>query len=304
MTTDQRDTPVEQPGEPIQSPGTTLRMERENQGLTTAATAATLRLPEKILLHLEASRFDQLHGDTFARGYVRSYARMLGLDPSRLALDYDRYMGIEVRERNVSAIDKLTPPGKGGTLLITLTTVGVAVALLALLVLWWYDNRPEPLNGDTSTIAEQMIDEVQVDALDLPVMLARSESDNSETMLLGEAAELEVASEPESLPEQSASDQAAAVAPSPEPPVTDEQPAGGLQMRFNANCWLQVTAVGGRVLHSALMQPDQSLSIDHSGPVDLVIGAVEAVESIRFNGQPVDLQSSSQSGVVRLRLGQ
>ena len=51
MSTQQRDTLEEAlPELHKQNPGATLRMEREKQGLTTAAAAGTLRLPEKILV--------------------------------------------------------------------------------------------------------------------------------------------------------------------------------------------------------------------------------------------------------------
>ncbi|WP_339648000.1 RodZ domain-containing protein [Halopseudomonas pelagia] len=316
MSTQQRDTLEEAlPELHKQNPGATLRMEREKQGLTTAAAAGTLRLPEKILVHLEAGRFDQLPGETFARGYVRSYASMLGLDPTRLVLEYDNYVGVVVRERSVSGIDKLTPPGKTGHLLVTWSSVIIALVILASVLVWWYDSRPVQGAAEEASTADQLIDEVEVDALALPGNMAEDMQRQAEAAAESEQPAL-IMGEPSltadsSVPASSASEVESATAPLVQPAaeptlqsVTSASAAGGLQMRFSGNCWLQVTAVGGQVLHSSLMQQGQALSLDHAGPVDLVIGAIESVAQIEYRGQPVDMQSYSQSGVVRLRLGQ
>ena len=69
-------------------------------------------------------------------------------------------------------------------------------------------------------------------------------------------------------------------------------------------CWVQVSAVDGQVLHSGLLRDGQALDIDHAGPLNLVIGDRSAVTTIRFQGNPVTLPPQSQSGVVRLRLGE
>tara|TARA_R110001592_G_C13190927_1_gene752667 strand:- start:14992 stop:15990 length:999 start_codon:yes stop_codon:yes gene_type:complete len=332
MSTDQRDaiTPTDetrQAGGRTHNPGASLQVGREAKGLSTAEAAASLRLPEKILIHLEAGRFENLPGDTFARGYVRSYARLLGLDANQLVLEYDRYRGVEVREQKVSGIDKLSQPGKISGMLVTWTTVIVAIAILASILLWWYDSQPETSGQNVSTIAEQSIDEVEVDAMSLPENFAGDSSifpsDSSDPLIAPTVTE-EDASATSDLPESDIPTEGAPAqtqiesAASIPPQVSADSSASesdvtaanemmavgqGLQMRFSGNCWLQVTTPGGEVLHSALMQAGQTLTLDHQGPIDIVIGAVEAVSLIAFNGEPVDTQGTRASGVVRLRLG-
>ncbi len=323
MTTQQRDIPEEPLAELHKhNPGATLQLEREKQGISTASAAATLRLPEKILVHLEAGRFDQLPGDTFARGYVRSYASMLGLDPQRLVLEYDGYVGVVVRERSVSAIDKLTPPNKTGHLLVTWSSVVIALVILASVLVWWYDSQPVQGPAEEISATDELIDEVEVDALSLPGDMAENvqrqtdaAAEREQLALGADGAGLAIAPDTGAAPMLEDTAPAGAdtppAAPAAEAAVEPAMQSGtsvsaseGLQMRFSANCWLQVTAVGGQVLHSSLMQAGQSLNIDHDGPVDLVIGAVEAVSQIEYRGQPVDMQSYNSAGVVRLRLGQ
>lgn len=319
MSKDQRDATlpnvdVRQSDGRTHNPGATLQAARETQGLSAAEAAASLRLPEKILMHLEAGRFENLPGDTFARGYVRSYARLLGLDANQLVLEYDRYQGIEARERQVSGIDKLSQPGKISGMLVTWTTVIVAIAILASILLWWYDSQPTRPVQDVSTIADQAIDEVEVDALSMPEYFTDEPAESvlqlPEPLAPGAVSEeapnaagvpqTDTPAQPASAQTVSQSSVEPAIAEASSEPLASPS---GLQMSFSGNCWLQVTTVSGEVLHSALMQAGQSLAIDHQGPLDVVIGAVEAVSMIAFNGEPVDTQGTQGSGVVRLRMG-
>lgn len=316
MSIEERDTAAELlPEQSKQNPGATLRAQREKQGLTAAAAAATLRLPEKILVHLEAGRFDQLPGDTFARGYVRSYASMLGLDPNRLVLEYDSYVGVVVRERSVSGIDKVTPSGKAGHMLVTWSSVIIASIILASVLVWWYDSRPVQIPAEEVTDAGALVDEVEVDALALPVsieqdMQLQAQAAVSDIELSGADEQIVVDESVDRSGEAAAGgelSESAALAssePSAAPMAAAASAAGALQMRFTGNCWLQVTALGGQVLHSSLMQAGQTFNVEHDGPVDVVIGAVESVAQIAYRGEAVDMQSYKPSGVVRLRLGQ
>ena len=75
-------------------------------------------------------------------------------------------------------------------------------------------------------------------------------------------------------------------------------------MSFTANCWVQVKALNGTLLHSGLMQAGQSINLSHEGAIDLVIGDRSAVQTISYRGEQINLPQQSQSGVARLRLGQ
>ncbi|WVM94221.1 helix-turn-helix domain-containing protein [Halopseudomonas pachastrellae] len=107
------------------------------------------RFPARRVERLEQGQYDSLPGDTFARGYIRSYARLMGMDPARLALAFDRERGIEVRERSVSSIARVEPPSRSGRTLMWWSSVLIIVALV-LSALWWYEtSQPtlEPLSG-------------------------------------------------------------------------------------------------------------------------------------------------------------
>ena len=67
--------------------GARLRDAREARGATVADCAAALRARTEQLRALQAGRLDVFGGEVYARGFVRSYARLLGLDPAPLLDD-------------------------------------------------------------------------------------------------------------------------------------------------------------------------------------------------------------------------
>src|SRR5947209_19401930 len=68
------------PYEPV-SAGTALRGAREAAGLSIDAVAQQLKLAPRQVQALEDDDFARLPGRTFVRGFVRNYARYVGLDP-------------------------------------------------------------------------------------------------------------------------------------------------------------------------------------------------------------------------------
>ena len=326
------------------NPGALLRDERERVGFTADEVATHLRLTRATLGYLEDGKFDRLPGDTFARGYVRAYARLLKLDPAQFVAHYDRYVGIDTRESRVNTIDKVdVKPKRGARLVMSISTLLIVVIMVALGLWWWNVSRESPTRVEETGA----MDEVQVDSMLLPESfnqtgstpmigdLAAGEPATGEPAAGDPAADAATNAEPTaetSSDETEAEIQQPAEAASPAPQAgtepasnaaTDEasssaaaatesaapeSPAAtsesGLVMSFSANCWVQVSTTDGRVLHSRQMQQGQTLNIDRQGPLDLVVGAANAVSKIEYNGQPVELTGNASSGVARLRLGQ
>ena len=105
-----------------------------------------------------------------------------------------------------------------------------------------------------------------------------------------EAAVEEAVTEPE--PELEIQ-QAPDVSPAPVSPSTTEIAAtpGNLTAVFKADCWIRVTDANGDLLVSALRRSGQSLDVTGTPPLKVVIGAVDAVDSMSFEGQTLDLGS-------------
>lgn len=68
--------------------GSRLREEREARAMTLGELARVTKIPTRSLERLEEGRFEELPADVFVRGFIRSYARAVGLDPDGLLRSY------------------------------------------------------------------------------------------------------------------------------------------------------------------------------------------------------------------------
>lgn len=74
--------------EPGQRLGEMLRSARESRGLDRTRIERDTRIRERYLSALERGAYDELPGEVYARGFLRSYAKYLGLDPDGMVALY------------------------------------------------------------------------------------------------------------------------------------------------------------------------------------------------------------------------
>lgn len=75
----------------MESFGAYLKREREMRGIGLREVAQTTKIGLPLLEALESERFEALGGEVFVRGFLRNYAKYLGLDAEDVVLRYDEY---------------------------------------------------------------------------------------------------------------------------------------------------------------------------------------------------------------------
>ncbi len=110
---------TEHDSQAVPSPGQVLKAKREELDCSVEEAANALHLGRHVIEALERDDYAALPGSTFVQGYVRSYARLLSLDPERLvhslAIQPEtiaNIQGILVTPRNTSRKKILRPRRK------------------------------------------------------------------------------------------------------------------------------------------------------------------------------------------------
>ncbi len=132
----------------MESIGTFLRRERELRGISLEEVADTTRIPVRALVQLEDGRFESLPGEVFVKGFLRAYARAVGVRSDEVLARY----GNEVRARDIHPVPSLlnTPTvdrGRRFGLAIALVVFGILATLaMSFLLRPRTQDRPEQLS--------------------------------------------------------------------------------------------------------------------------------------------------------------
>lgn len=79
--------------------GQTLRDARTQGGLSLDEVAHATRIPKASLAHLEEGRYDLMPAPVFVRGFIRAYARVVGVDPNPLVRAFEARSNNESPQR-------------------------------------------------------------------------------------------------------------------------------------------------------------------------------------------------------------
>jgi cytoskeleton protein RodZ len=308
------------------NPGESLRQAREIKGWSVAEVATQLNLTPQRLAQIEAGAFDKLPGTTFARGYIRAYAKLLEMDQNRLVMEFDQFTGTDASGSSVHALGRIEEPVRYSQSILRLVSFLLLLALIGAGFLWWQDQgRP------VASLADLGLEHVEVEGADGTTQvhsLAEPEDqaviaaqEQSSPLLLpvepGEAPEEASSAEQpaaetgsaESAPETPAApasnaSAAAPAAPSAESatPVAVSAGQGVLSVQFTADCWTQVTDADGKVLLSALKRSGERIELAGKAPLELRLGFARGAQ-VAYNGESVDVAPHMTGETARLKLG-
>lgn len=214
--------------QPRSNPGETLRLAREEKGWQVAEVASQLNLAPHSLVQLEAGQFERLPGHTFARGYVRAYAKLLGLDQAALVAQFDHYTGTDASGSTVHSLGHVPEPLRLSRTVLRLASAVLLILLLALAWFWWQE-RPERL-ADLGAFGLKHIEVESADGtteihpLDEPEDQAVAEALQPDPQAPVEIAP-SVTGQPQDPASSAVADSAAVPAPAPAPASAPEQPA-------------------------------------------------------------------------------
>ena len=275
------------------SVGVLLKAAREGRGLSVSEIAQALKLGQRQVEALERDDWSGLPGTTFIRGFVRNYARMVGLDHAPLMLHLDRLLE--------KPIDTLAVPEAVPTRISSSTksrdglVVGLGIGLLVLAALAYF-LLPSDLNPWRASIQGAIDGDGKSSELAAPPTAPTQEAlfppDTPAQQLITPQATPMTGAE---MPGEAAKPGGATAA--------SVEPVANPQLRFMVakESWVEVRDRDGTVVYSQRLPAGAEQVVGGQGPLSVTIGYAPGV-SVFLRGQIVNLVPHTKGDVARLVL--
>ncbi|MBV8205204.1 MAG: DUF4115 domain-containing protein [Acidobacteria bacterium] len=271
--------------------GERLERERLNRGVKLEDIAAATKIGTRMLRALETEKFDRLPGGIFNRGFVRAYARHLGLDEDQCVTEYLAAAGeLESPELPVPS-HKPEEAARwlrlGALFAVTLVAVVSAWHYRHALYSVWHGARAQPdMRRVSAAEARSQTPPPENSGPAAASPAAASPAPSGGTRPGSTAAPLENAPKPGTEPGQKPM---AGVTSVTLPRVAAAVPAVDqfiVTIKVNEPSWLAVTADDQSLMQGILAPSDQRRQFRASRKLILSIGNAGGVE-VSFNGVPV-----------------
>ncbi|EHR6401386.1 TPA: cytoskeleton protein RodZ [Vibrio parahaemolyticus] len=298
--------------------GTLLKNKRESLGMTQKQVADRLRLRVSVIEDIENNRFESQQVATFTRGYLRSYAKFVGLDEKVVLVALEQTADVKPKEQEIEmqSFSRKTKHEKHNSRIMLLTWV-IAIVIIGISAAWWWQNQQE--NSLAQVVAEANVETSQPSAdeiadIDLmteeeliastPAELAVSNNTASESSINAAQTDEVVPAETEESTIEATKEPVAVIEAAEE--IQDASPVVPegmtlLTMKFKADCWIQVKDTNGKTLVSGTQKPGQDVELTGKAPFKVILGAPEGV-TMTFASEPVDLSGYTSGKVARFTL--
>ena len=268
--------------------GARLAERRASAGLSVTDVAATLRLHPNQVRAIEQEDLARLPALAYVRGFIRSYARVVNLDPEPLLSDLNAKVA-PVKELVVDgmATDYSAARAAGRERMFPQWAMGFALLIVLALgfIGWQATLKPAPAPQAPPEI-------VGVPAAASPMPAA------SPVPELAPAATSEAPAAPATAAVEPVPAPADVAEPTVAPSVTASGAAPTVLLRFNGASWAEVTDRGGKILLSQLSSAGQEHALDGELPLTVVIGDANFA-SVEVRGAAFNLQPFTRNNVAR-----
>ena len=309
--------------------GERLRREREMRGISLDEIAVATKISARNLHALEDEKFNQLPGGIFNKGFVRAYAKFLGIDQEQMVAEYetasqeteaareqklkDAFSKAEFRKQKKDDDDReisLEPKSQWGTIAIIVLIAALAYGGYSIYQRRKLDKLQQaqastpsvkhtPLaHSPTATPVAPTSPENAVAASAQPSAVPNAQSPpasstNTTKNAKPDSTKLEPSKSETAKPANQKSDTATAPtnATSTKLPVAGGPPFE-LKIKINQQSWVSIKADGKTILNTTL-NPGTERSFKATDKIEMILGNAGGVE-VSYNGKPVENLNTGQ----------
>ena len=317
------------------SPGALLKERREALGLSQQEIASKLFLKTFQINDLENDVIDEKSSVTFTKGYVRNYAKQLGLPSDEVIEAFEHYHN----QSEVPSSDKLQSFSKRVAKQThddrwMMVTYIILLIIIGGVVLWWYQQPGDDTATDSSlieSVKEEAIakarspepeSSISDDETSIGAVSMSGDNSTRNAQDTSSAPSSALSNSPSNLTSRDGLDNGAISAPPSEindsnnltalvSSMTEEEDADlslnetaapiSMTFTFSEDCWVNIADATGEVIATGVKQQGRVMDIQGIPPVAVTLGAPDNVR-ISVNGELADITSFQNGKIARFTL--
>ncbi|MBA6256847.1 MULTISPECIES: RodZ domain-containing protein [unclassified Colwellia] len=302
----------------VMGPGQILSEARNKAGLTQQDVADKLNFRLSLVDEIESERFDTRLPETFNRGYLRNYAKLVNVSQENVIVSYQQLNIAKAEASKLQSFSKGTEKLAESNRIMWISYFILAI-LIGSTVVWWMQNNNE--QGQPQTFQEDVEIKItksgtekneQPDSLAVPQvtesLVAEVDVDNDN---VGEASAapsivlnqeiidtstLEADTESIKVAEQTRAD-TTLVSEADETDVT----LTNVTFTFSGDCWVNISDATGERIAWGVKKLGYVMTISGQAPFDVTLGKPELV-AINFADEVIDMSQFNMGNIAKFTL--
>ena len=287
--------------------GHQLMLAREKAGMDIEEAARAMNLRVEVVQALEDSNLDALPPVTFVHGYVRTYAKLLGLSEEKLLKEFDEEVPHELeselhpRSSLADEADSQTPAVK----LITIVIIVLAVVVLLYSIYSYYTDKSNHI-----AMISQTSSDVEIQLPPEAPLIEQQAQITEDDVLIVEQPQPEPEPEHETVAEapqttavveaEPVEPEAVAVAEPEIMAMQSEQPMTGsdtLSMSAEGESWVEIVDANEIRLFYGMIDQQQDINLTGQAPFDIFLGNAPVV-TLTVNAADIDMTKFTRSNNI------
>lgn len=309
-------------------PGQILSVARQKLGLSQQDVAERLNFRASLVSNIEKDVFDTSLPDTFNRGYLKNYAKLVEVKEQDILASYEALNVANKQGTKMQSFSKETEKQAQNSLLMWISYLILAI-LIGSSVVWWVQDaknnsvtEPVATQSDTTAANEQdenlvLASEVKTTANDDQVIAPLNEQSSAQVKLEQDI-EATNANKDDLKPVQTELErQGVSQAMSDKTPTdvttnTEQTPSDQnsldtaanithVKFTFSGDCWVNIYDATGERVAWGIKKGGYVMDISGQAPFTVTLGKPELV-SINYAGEAIDMSQFNRGNIAKFTL--
>lgn len=301
----------------VVGPGLMLSEARKKLSLSVEDVSSRLNFRTNLINEIEKDVFDPLLPATFNRGYLRSYAKLVGVDADEVLSAYDMLSVAEEQRSEMQSFSNLTEKQAEHSRLMWFSYLIVAL-LFGLVVVWWLQEPKLPVDFFKQTEQSVATEQEQSSGSNDVIVNVPTETASPDVPAIEKAVETksgsitEVVAKAQKEFEQTITEEtpstaivskviASTVESEVEEAIELVPELSTVVFTFLGDCWVNIYDATGERIAWGVKKSDYIMTVTGKTPLKVTLGKPE-LATIVFNGEQVDMSSFSAGNIAKFTL--